>query len=115
MMTHPLPIAGMLPIKTLVARQLPTNCIITLIFIKVHKFVWALPLSVKCIINTQILDYYLVDRCESLTAAEWWSISWWSLLISSLRDSKHDCRLLMVLKGIRIMKVEHYSKITQSM
>ena len=25
MMTHPLPIAGKLPIKTLVARQLPTN------------------------------------------------------------------------------------------
>ena len=28
MMTHPLPIAGTLPIKTLVARQLPTNIII---------------------------------------------------------------------------------------
>ena len=25
MMTHPLPVAGKLPIKTLVARQLPTN------------------------------------------------------------------------------------------
>ena len=28
MMTHPLPIAGKLPIKTLVAKQLPTNIII---------------------------------------------------------------------------------------
>ena len=30
MMTHPLPIAGKLPIKTLVARQLPTNVVVVL-------------------------------------------------------------------------------------
>ena len=29
MVTHPLPIAGKLPIKTLVARQLPTNTYMT--------------------------------------------------------------------------------------
>ena len=33
MMTHPLPIAGKLPIKTLVARQLPTNDIIIFQFV----------------------------------------------------------------------------------
>ena len=35
MMTHPLPIAGKLPIKTLVVRQLPTN-----IYIHVHTYIY---------------------------------------------------------------------------
>ena len=35
MMTHPLPIAGKMPIKTLVAKQLPTNMYI--IQIKTHN------------------------------------------------------------------------------
>ena len=39
MMTHPLPVTGKLPIKTLVARQLPTNKCIRMIC--VNKCVFA--------------------------------------------------------------------------
>ena len=36
MMTHPLPIAGKMPIKTLVAKQLPTNTHIKVIVVGVY-------------------------------------------------------------------------------
>ena len=52
MMTHPLPIAAKLPIKTLVARQLPTNACRYQILVAIILLFYNIIIIVHCCNNT---------------------------------------------------------------
>ena len=56
-MTHPLPVAGKLPIKTLVAKQLPTKYYGNsqqFTISAINTFLWVLKIAVKALANLDL-------------------------------------------------------------
>ena len=75
MMIHPLPVTGKLPIKTLVARQLPTNVHVRLVYARTYMSIEHTHIhtsstpgvpSLEVLINRHIHCYCITGTCITL-------------------------------------------------